>query len=89
MKIWRSSLVSTPGGRVAALCLVVTALVGTLLAGLYSLSGPASEWMAKAPESLTVVRSRLQKLPRMVQSRFRPVECRRPTSTPAWAALRL
>ncbi len=44
----------------AALLLIV--LVGGLGVGLFSLATPASEWMAKAPESMTRIETRLRAL---------------------------
>jgi len=40
--------------------LVVAALVGSLTLAVYALSWPASEWMAKAPESLRRIEARAQ-----------------------------
>lgn len=42
--------------------LVVAALVGSLSLAVYALSWPASEWMAKAPESLRRIEDRAQKV---------------------------
>jgi predicted PurR-regulated permease PerM len=53
---------------------VVLGLVGTLGAGLYTLSAPAAAWMARAPQSLSLVRTRLQKLRRPVEHLARTAE---------------
>src|SRR2546428_3316747 len=60
LKRWR---VPEPAGA----ALVILALVGGFGFGLYTLSGPASDWLAKAPRSLTQVEARLQKVLRPVE----------------------
>jgi predicted PurR-regulated permease PerM len=47
--------------------LIILALLGTLSLGVYRLSDPAGEWIQKAPQSLSGVRAKLQKLLRPVQ----------------------
>jgi predicted PurR-regulated permease PerM len=47
--------------------LVVGALVAGLTASVYALSWPASEWMAKAPESLRRIEDRAQKVLRPIR----------------------
>ena len=47
--------------------LVVLGLMGGFAAGAYTLSGPASVWLAKAPRSLPQVESRLRKILRPVE----------------------
>ena len=47
--------------------LVVGALVAGLSASVYALSWPASEWMAKAPESLRRIEDRAQKVLRPIR----------------------
>lgn len=46
--------------------LVLIALLGLLVGGLYELSGPAYEWMQKAPASLHRVEAKLRELKRPV-----------------------
>ena len=60
LKRWR---LPEPAGA----ALVILALVGGFGFGLYTLSGPASEWLAKAPRSLPQVETRLQKVLRPVE----------------------
>jgi len=47
--------------------LVVGSLVGSLVLAVYGLSGPASDWMAKAPESLRRIEDRAQKVLRPIR----------------------
>jgi predicted PurR-regulated permease PerM len=54
-----------PDGITAAL--IVLALVGTLGWGLYRLSGPAADWVSRAPESLKKVESKLRDLRKPVE----------------------
>ncbi len=51
----------------AGAALVILALFGGFAAGIYSLSGPAADWLAKAPRSLPQVEARLQKVLRPVE----------------------
>jgi predicted PurR-regulated permease PerM len=60
LKRWR---VPEPAGA----ALVIVALVGGFGFGLYTLSGPASDWLAKAPRSLPQVEARLQRVLRPVE----------------------
>jgi predicted PurR-regulated permease PerM len=53
---------------------IVLGLVGLLGAGLYSLSAPAAAWVARAPESLATVRTKLQTLRRPVEQVARTAE---------------
>lgn len=47
--------------------LIILALLGTLSLGVYRLSEPAGEWIQKAPQSLTGVRAKLQRILRPVE----------------------
>lgn len=47
--------------------LIVLGLVAFLAASIYTLSGPAAEWMARAPESMARIESRLDKLRRPME----------------------
>ena len=47
--------------------LVVLGLVATLSVSIYGLSGPAAVWMARAPESMRVIESRLERLRRPME----------------------
>jgi predicted PurR-regulated permease PerM len=47
--------------------LVVLGLLGVLVIGTYRLSGPASEWLGRAPESMVTVQRRLETLRRPVE----------------------
>jgi predicted PurR-regulated permease PerM len=47
--------------------LIILTLLGTLSLGAYRLSDPAAEWIQKAPESLSGVRAKLQRIMRPVQ----------------------
>ena len=47
--------------------LVVVGLVATLSVSIYGLSGPAAVWMARAPESMRVIESRLERLRRPME----------------------
>lgn len=47
--------------------LIILALLGTLSLGAYRLSDPAAEWIQKAPQSLSGVRAKLQRIMRPVQ----------------------
>jgi len=51
----------------AGATLIVAALVAGLALGLYALSWPASEWMAKAPESLRRIEQRAQTVLRPIR----------------------
>ena len=51
----------------AGAALVLLALLGTIGFAGYSLAGPAREWVAKAPESLAKVQSRLRDLRKPVE----------------------
>jgi predicted PurR-regulated permease PerM len=51
----------------AGAALVILALFGAFAAGLYTLSGPAADWLAKAPRSLPQVEARLQKVLRPME----------------------
>jgi predicted PurR-regulated permease PerM len=46
---------------------IILALLGTLSLGVYRLSGPAAEWIQRAPQSLSGVRAKLQQIMRPVQ----------------------
>ena len=46
---------------------VVLGLVATLSVSIYGLSGPAAVWMARAPESMRVIESRLERLRRPME----------------------
>ena len=46
---------------------IILALLGTLSLGAYRLSDPAAEWIQRAPESLSGVRAKLQRIMRPVQ----------------------
>ena len=46
---------------------IILALVGTLSLGAYRLSDPAAEWIQKAPQSLSGVRAKLQRIMQPVQ----------------------
>jgi predicted PurR-regulated permease PerM len=46
---------------------IILALLGTLSLGTYRLSDPAAEWIQKAPQSLSGVRAKLQRILRPVQ----------------------
>ena len=50
----------------SALFIILTVL-GTLSLGAYRLSDPAAEWIQKAPESLSGMRAKLQRIMRPVQ----------------------
>jgi len=47
--------------------LVVLGLVATLSVSIYGLSGPAAVWMARAPESMRMIESRLERLRRPME----------------------
>jgi predicted PurR-regulated permease PerM len=46
---------------------IILALLGTLSLGAYRLSDPAAEWIQRAPQSLSGVRAKLQRVTRPVQ----------------------
>ena len=46
---------------------IILALLGTLSLGVYRLSEPAGEWIQKAPQSLSGVRAKLQRIMRPVE----------------------
>jgi predicted PurR-regulated permease PerM len=54
--------------------LVILVLLGALGAGVYSLAEPARDWMARAPESIARVQSRLKVLRRPVEQVTRTAE---------------
>jgi predicted PurR-regulated permease PerM len=54
--------------------LVILALLGALGFGAYSLADPARQWMAKAPESLAKVQTRLRDLRKPVEQVTRTAE---------------
>jgi predicted PurR-regulated permease PerM len=54
--------------------LVLLGLLGALGAGVYSLSEPARSWVARAPESISRVQSRLSELRRPVEQVTRTAE---------------
>jgi predicted PurR-regulated permease PerM len=60
LKGWR---IPEPAGA----ALVMLVLVGGFGFGLYALSGPASDWLAKAPRSLPQVQARLEKVLRPME----------------------
>jgi len=60
LKRWR---IPEPAGA----ALVILALFGAFAVTAYTLSGPASAWLAKAPRSLPQVEARLQKVLRPVE----------------------
>jgi len=47
--------------------MIMLALIGTLVAGVWYLSGPASQWVARAPESMATVERKLNTLRRPVE----------------------
>ncbi len=47
--------------------LVVLGLLGVLIFGTYRLSGPAAEWLRRAPESMATVKQKLESLRRPVE----------------------
>jgi predicted PurR-regulated permease PerM len=51
----------------AGAALVILAVFGGCALGIYELSGPAADWLAKAPRSLPLVEARLQKVLRPVE----------------------
>ncbi|HET6579618.1 MAG TPA: AI-2E family transporter [Gemmatimonadales bacterium] len=58
----------------AGAALVILVLLGALGAGVYSLAEPARDWMARAPESIARVQSRLEALQRPVEQVTRTAE---------------
>src|SRR5258708_32761070 len=54
--------------------LVLVALVSAVGVGLYALSWPAATWVARAPESLSRVQTKLSPLARRVQRLTRTAE---------------
>ena len=54
--------------------IVMAGLLGLVGAGAYTLTDPAREWVAKAPESLQKIQSRLQKLRKPVEQVSRTAE---------------
>jgi predicted PurR-regulated permease PerM len=54
--------------------LVILSLLGAVGAGAYSLAEPAREWMAKAPQSISRVQSRLRELRKPVEQVTRTAE---------------
>jgi predicted PurR-regulated permease PerM len=54
--------------------LVLVALLAALFAGLYGLSGPAADWMQRAPQSLRSAQVKLRDLQRSVQRLGRATE---------------
>jgi predicted PurR-regulated permease PerM len=54
--------------------LVLLALLGSVGFGIYQLSGPASDWMQRAPESLRAAEVKLRDLKRSVQKLGRATE---------------
>ncbi|MEP7174986.1 MAG: AI-2E family transporter [Gemmatimonadales bacterium] len=54
--------------------LVILTLLGALGGGIYRLAGPAREWMDKAPESISQVQGRLQRLRKPVEQVTRAAE---------------
>ena len=54
--------------------LVILSLLGAVGAGAYSLAEPAREWMAKAPQSINRVQSRLRELRKPVEQVTRTAE---------------
>jgi predicted PurR-regulated permease PerM len=47
--------------------IVMLGLLGALVAGIWYLSGPAAEWLARAPESMATVQEKLETLRRPVE----------------------
>jgi hypothetical protein len=47
--------------------IVMLGLLGVLATGVWYLSGPASEWLARAPQSMATVEQRLESLRRSMQ----------------------
>ena len=47
--------------------LVIVGALGLLAGGVYGLSGPASQWVARAPESFDLVQQKLQRLRKPVE----------------------
>lgn len=60
LKSWR---LPEPAGA----AVVILTLFGAFTFGLYELSGPASDWLAKAPRSLSQIEARLHKVLRPVE----------------------
>ena len=54
--------------------IVMLGLVGTLIAGAWYLSGPAAEWIARAPESAAAVQRKLQAMRGSVEQVTRAAE---------------
>jgi predicted PurR-regulated permease PerM len=54
--------------------LVVLALLGTVSFGIYELSGPAFEWLERAPQSLRAAETKLREVRRSVQRLGRATE---------------
>ena len=67
LKRWR---IPEPAGA----ALVMLVLVGGFGFGLYALSGPASDWLAKAPRSLPQVQARLEKVLRPMEKMTQTAE---------------
>jgi len=53
--------------NMAGASLVVLGLLGAIGYGTYALSGPAAEWVARAPESIQAVRARVDRLRRPME----------------------
>jgi predicted PurR-regulated permease PerM len=60
--------------RALGAAVVVLVLVGTIGFAIYSLTGPASAWIAKAPQSMAAIEQKLRKLRKPVEEVSRTAE---------------
>ncbi|HEY7876802.1 MAG TPA: AI-2E family transporter [Gemmatimonadaceae bacterium] len=70
MRVLRRAHLPNPVGA----ALVILALLAILGGGAYAVSGPAQEWIAKAPHTLATVNTRLRKLRKPVDQVTRTAE---------------